>query len=119
MPKQFGYLNKLFEKETTRARSKRQESRLAKALNGHTTINSGATFGQNDVITDYCEVEAKTTLKESFTLKLIDWIKLRKKCVGSKIPIFVVDFEQSKDTLAVLTMDDLRFLIEQANREEV
>lgn len=118
MAKQFGYLDKLFDKETTRVRSKRQESRLAKQLNGHTTINSGATFGQNDVITDYCEVEAKTTLKESFTLKLMDWRILRKKCAGNKIPIFVVDFEQSKDTLAVLTMDDLKFLIEQANKEE-
>lgn len=119
MPKQFGYLNKLFEKQPTRARSKKQESRLARQLNGHTTINSGATFGQNDVIADYCEVEAKTTQKELFTLKLMDWRILRKKCKGSKIPIFVVDFEQSKDTLAVLTMDDLRFILEQANREEV
>ena len=107
----------MFQPATTRSRSKRQETRLAKQLNGHTTINSGATFGQNDVIADYCEVEAKTTLKESFTLKLMDWRILRKKCAGNKIPIFVVDFEQSKDTLAVLTMDDLRFLIEQANRE--
>lgn len=118
MRKKFGYLDNLFVKETTRARSKRQESRLAKELNGHTTINSGATFGQNDVVSDYCEVEAKTTLKESFTLKLMDWRILRKKCAGNKIPIFVIDFEQSKDTLAVLTMDDLRFLIEQANKEE-
>lgn len=114
----YGYLNKMFEDKTTRERSGKQESRLAKQLNGHTTINSGATLGQNDVITDFCEVEAKTTNKESFSLKLADWRVLRKKCAGNKIPIFIVDFEQSKDTLAVLTMEDLQFLIEQANNNK-
>lgn len=118
MASKFPYLNALYEKPSTRARSKRQESRLAKQLNGHTTINSGATFGQNDVVTDYCEVEAKTTNKESYKLNLTDWRILRKKCAGNKIPIFVIDFEQSTDTLAILTMDDLKFLLEQANREE-
>lgn len=116
MKRNYGYIDKLG-KPTTRERSKRQESRIAKQLNGHTTINSGATLGQNDVVADFCEVEAKTTKKESFSLKLSDWRVLRKKCAGNKIPIFVVDFENSKDTLAVLTMDDLQFLIQQANTE--
>lgn len=115
MPKSFKYMEELFVGKTTRARSKKQESKLAKQLNGHTTINSGATFGQNDVVTDFCEIEAKTTEKESFSLKLSDWRLLRKKCAGNKIPIFIVDFEQSKDTLAVLTYEDLQFLINQAN----
>lgn len=117
MGNKFRYMNELFKPKTTRQRSGKQESRIAKQLKGHTTINSGATFGQNDVITDFCEVEAKTTSKESFSLKLSDWRLLRKKCAGSKIPIFVVDFEQSKDTLAVLTYEDLQFLINQANSE--
>lgn len=97
------YAGRLFgEEQTTRARSGRQESRIARELKGRVTINSGATFGQNDVFTDYCEVEAKTTGKESFSLKLSDWRKLRKKCSTTKIPILVVDFESSKDSLAVL-----------------
>lgn len=116
--RKFGYLDSMFKGKTTRARSSKQESRLARQLNGHTTINSGATFGQNDVITDFCEVEAKTTRKESFSLKLSDWRLLRKKCAGNKLPIFVVDFEQSKDTLAVLTYEDLQFLINQINSEK-
>lgn len=116
MSKKFGYLDGMFQGKTTRARSKKQESRIARQLNGHTTINSGATFGQNDVITDFCEVEAKTTKKESYTLNLSDWRVLRKKCAGNKLPIFVVDFEQSKDSLAILTYEDLQFLINQANR---
>lgn len=111
-------MDKLLCDKTTRERSGKQESRLAKQLNGHTTINSGATFGQNDVVTDYCEIEAKTTQKESFSLKLSDWRLLRKKCAGNKLPIFIVDFEKSKDTLAVLTYEDLQFLISQANSEK-
>ena len=103
--------------QTTRARSKKQESRLARQLKGHTSINSGATLGQNDVITDFCEVEAKTTKHESYSLTLADWRLLRKKCASTKIPIFVVDFESSRDTLAVLTYEDLQFLIQQANKE--
>lgn len=116
--RKFGYMNAMFNEKTTRERSGKQESRIAKQLNGHVTINSGATFGQNDVVTDFCEVEAKTTKKESFSLKLSDWRLLRKKCAGNKLPIFVVDFEQSKDTLAILTYEDLQFLISQANGEK-
>ena len=117
MPKRFKYLDKLFEGKSTRERSRKQESRLAKTLRGYTTINSGATFGQNDVVTDFCEIEAKTTSKESYSITLKDWRILRKKCAGSKIPIFVIDFEKSKDSLAILTYEDLQFLIEQANKE--
>lgn len=115
MRRNFGYMDAMFNKRTTRERSSKQESRIARQLNGHTTINSGATFGQNDVITDFCEVEAKTTEKESFSLKLSTWRLLRKKCAGNKIPILIVDFEQSKDTLAVLPYEDLQFLINQVN----
>lgn len=114
----FGYLNKLFEPSTTRERSKKQESRIAKALHGYTTINSGATFGQNDVVTDFCEVEAKTTEKESFSLRLSDWVKLKKKCASDKIPILIIDFEKSKDSLALLTYEDLSLLISLAHSKE-
>ena len=115
MGSKFTYINGLVDGKTTRQRSFKQETRIAKLLKGHTTINSGATLGQNDVVTDFCEVEAKTTQKESFSLKLADWRLLRKKCSGSKLPIFVVDFEKSRDTLAILTYEDLQFLISQSN----
>ena len=114
----FGYLNKLMDgSTTTRERSKKQESRIAKKLRGYTTINSGATFGQNDVITDFCEIEAKTTAHESYSLKLSEWVKLKKKCSAKKIPTFVVDFEKSRDSLAILTYEDLQFLIELAYKD--
>lgn len=113
MAGKFRYLDK---NPSTRERSSKQESKIAKQLFGRTTINSGATFGQNDVITDFCEVEAKTTAKESFSLKLSDWRKLRKKCAVAKIPIMVVDFETSKDSVAVLLYDDLLLLVNQGKK---
>lgn len=119
MGSKFTYINNIVDGKTTRQRSHKQESRLAKVLKGHTTINSGATLCQNDVISDFCEVEAKTTSKESFSLKLSDWRLLRKKCSGSKIPIFVIDFEKSRDSVAVLTYEDLQFLIQQANKTDL
>ena len=116
--RKFGYMETILNGKSTRERSGKQESRIAKQLNGHLTINSGATLGQNDVITDFCEIEAKTTEKESFSLRLSDWRLLRKKCAPNKLPIFIVDFEQSKDTLAILTYEDLQFLINQINSEK-
>lgn len=115
MARTFGYMNKMSAEKTTRERSGKQESNIAKDLKGKTTINSGATFGQNDVLTDFCEVEAKTTCKESFAITLADWRKLRKKCDPAKFPIFVVDFEKSTDSLAILTYEDLLYLINKAN----
>lgn len=111
------FFKELGEEPTTRSRSKKQESRIARELSGKLTINSGATFGQNDVITDFCEIEAKTTKKESFSLRLEDWRKLKKKCAVNKMPIIVVDFETCTDNLAVLNYNDLMYLIERANKE--
>lgn len=102
--------------DSTRARSKKQETKIAQRLNGRTTINSGATFGENDVITDYAEVEAKTTRKNSFSFKVADWQKMVDKCAVNKIPIFEIEFEGNDLNLAVLNVDDLRMLIEMANK---
>jgi hypothetical protein len=103
------------ENPTTRSRSKKQETRIAKVLSGKTTINSGATFGQNDVINDFCEVEAKTTGKNSFSLKVDDWQKMIKKCSTKKIPIFQVQMENAGLELAVIDVKDLNLLLQLAN----
>lgn len=117
MKRKYKYLEALDSPKTTRARSYKQESRIAKELKGKTTINSGATFGQNDVYTDYCEVEAKTTTHKSYNLTLADWYKLKRKCNIAKMPVMVVDFEGTPTSLAVLSFEDLKFLISQANKE--
>jgi hypothetical protein len=109
-----GWLNNK-KNQTTRFRSNKQESKIAKELNGRTTINSGATFGENDVLTDYAEIEAKTTAASSFSFKVADWKKLVKKGDKSKIPLFLIQFERNNLTLAVIPYEDLKWLIEQAN----
>lgn len=118
MKRKFGYLANMFEEKSTRARSFKQESRIAKDLKGRTTINSGATFGQNDVFNDFCEVEAKTTKKESFRFSLSDWFTLRRKCDNGKIPVFAIDFEEHEFSLVVLTYDDFVYLVNKANEEK-
>lgn len=56
----------------TRFYSKRQEQRVAKAVKGKRTANSGATpFGKGDVTTDMflLECKTKTSNSDSFTIK--------------------------------------------------
>ena len=113
----YKYLDDLLNGESTRARSKKQESKIARALKGSSTINSGATLSQNDVFTDYCEVEAKITGHKSFSVTLKDWFKLKKKSKAGKIPIFVIEFENENQSMAVLDYNDLLFLIKMANEE--
>lgn len=114
MPKKPKWLEAINDKPTTRARSGKQETKIARDLKGHKTVNSGATFSQNDIVTDYCEVEAKTTAKESYRLTTGEWAKLHKKCDAKKMPLMVIEFEDYK-TLAVISYDDLNYLIQKAN----
>lgn len=61
---------------STRYYSKRQEQKVAKAVRGKRTANSGATaFQKGDVITDdwLIECKTKTTDCNSFTIKE-DWL---------------------------------------------
>lgn len=109
------WLQKSEEPKSTRYRSKKQETKIAKQLKGKLTINSGATFGQNDLYNDFCEVEAKLTSKESFSLKLKDWDKLVEKCSTGKIPVIVVEFEGREVSLAVMNFDDFKYLTDQIN----
>lgn len=119
MGRTYKYLDEMLNGTTTRSRSKKQETNIAKVLKGKVAINSGATLRQNDIMTDYCEVEAKVTANKSFRLTLKDWFLMRKKCKGGKMPIFVVEFETEKQSLAVLDYDDLLFLIEMANKDNL
>jgi len=99
---------------TTRARSSKQEKRTAKELRGYATFNSGATLGENDVITDSMEIECKITSKGSFSVKLSDMEILQRKCHVDKMPIMTVEFEQTQKTYAILDYEDLKHLIKTA-----
>jgi hypothetical protein len=101
--------------DTTRSRSKRQETRIAKDLKGRATINSGATFSENDVVTDFCEVEAKTTRNKSFSLKPDEFRKLEKKAKPGLMPVFIVEFETHEKEFVVMNYDDFVYLVNTAN----
>ena len=65
----------------TRYYSKKQESQIAKKLDGKRQANSGATkFAKGDVITDDFLIEAKTKteLCKSFTIKK-EWLEKNKE----------------------------------------
>ena len=101
--------NHLIKEISTRARSKKQEVSLAKDFKGRTTINSGATFTQNDVTSEKFEIEAKTTDKESFILKLSDLKKMRRLCSIKKVPLFIV--EMKGNSYVTLDYEDFKELV--------
>lgn len=101
----------LEKEESTRDRSTRQEKRLAKELGGRVTMNSGATFFENDIVTDTMEVEAKTTSKASFIVKEADLEKMALKCDSKKFPIMLIEFEKTKRVVAVLNYEDLKHIL--------
>lgn len=97
---------------TPQVRGRKFESTVAKALKGKLTVNSGATFGQNDIIADYCEIEAKLTTHDSYPLKAKYFEEVRRKCGVKKIPLMVINFEAHKVTYAILPVEDLEFILE-------
>lgn len=100
--------------ETTRGRSKKQEKKVAKDLatfNGRTTINSGATFSENDVTSTVVSVECKTTYKQQYTLKMAEWDKLVGRTKDTLIPIEVVEFAAHGKTLAIIAYEELLELL--------
>lgn len=108
-------VGRLEKPESTRKKSKVQEDKLALMLKGKVALNSGATFGQNDVLVSYAEVECKTTSKESFSITMKDWNKLVKKCSVTKMPMMALEFQNSKLDLAVIKLSDLKYLIDCVN----
>lgn len=85
----------------TRFYSSRQEKKIAKAVNGKQTANSGATaFNKGDVTTDKWLFEAKTKTSESksFSIKR-DWIDKNKEeafAMGKPYSAVVIDFGDGK-----------------------
>lgn len=81
----------------TRFYSKRQEEKVAKAVKGKRTANSGATtFSKGDVTTDMflLECKTKTTASNSFTIKR-DWFTKNKEeafAMHKDYSAIVIDF---------------------------
>ena len=110
-PKKSGRLNLKFTQEkSTRSRSDKQERRLAERFGGHKSINSGATFSQNDVFTAKEEIEAKTTRMKSYSLSVKELEKLRERTDPGKIPVFVIEFEEHALEIACIDIDTYKDL---------
>lgn len=76
----------------------RQEKRLAKEFGGRTTPASGALAIKGDVQTRGELIEAKTTAKTQYTLKLKDLRKLEEQARGAgKLPVFVIEISNESE----------------------
>lgn len=102
------WLNK---EDTTRKRSEKQEKRLAKTFGGRKTSNSGARFGENDVVTPEFEIEAKTTRSKQYILKTKEIKDMQRKSNFEKIALFIVEFENEGEEVVILRTADFLNLI--------
>lgn len=99
----------------TRDFSKKQETTVAKYIDGKTTPNSGATgFSKGDILTQDTIVECKTKTKPSETHSIKkEWIEtLKKECVsmGYLYWALVLDFgtQELKDQYALIPLKDFK-----------
>ena len=91
-------------------RSKEQEKRVAKELNGKTQPASGALWAAKaDVRSDLFLVECKTTLKDSYRLTFNTWNKVYNEALkdGMRVPVMCIELEGGRTKLAVMRTDDL------------
>lgn len=103
------YRPKWMQREPTkRGRSVKKEKALAKKVKGgKTTVNSGATFRENDIRSEDMDIEHKFTDKGSYTITLATLEKLRKQTKGDRVPVLVIEFEQTGKAYAVVELGDL------------
>ncbi len=96
------YLSRPKRSGTPKAKSHRQERRLAQEFGGRTTPGSGSGSIKGDVTTDGEMIEAKTTSKTQFTLRLETLQKLTVEAdAAGKRPVLVLQFDD--DTPIYLT----------------
>ena len=76
-------------------RSKKQEDELASTYRGSRNMMSGAGWMRKaDVRSEDMLIEAKTTTKASWSLKLSDLRELRKQAImDDRMPVFIVDIQ--------------------------
>lgn len=109
--------------KTTRDASLRQETAVAKALEGRRTANSGATlFAKGDVIVGDMIVECKTKMTEtaSFTLAK-SWLEtLEEERIGmrKRYSALAFSFDVGKTNYYVINEKLMKRLVQYLNQEE-
>lgn len=92
-----------------RLKSKRQESSVAKEIDGKVTPASGALWGAKaDVRNQTFLVECKITEKPFFVMTDALWEKIRSEAIkdGLRIPLMCIDLENGKQRFAVIDEAD-------------
>lgn len=99
-------------KEGERKRTDKLERKIAQEFNARQHKNSGAMVEKYDMSTDELLIEHKSTLKSSFTIKLLLWRQLAKKAT-TREPVLILDI--SGNELVVIRKEFFRFLVESKN----
>lgn len=109
--------------KTTRDASSAQEKRIAKALGGKRTSNSGATkFDKGDIVLqEGWLIEAKTCMqpKKSFSIKQ-EWLIKNKEemyATGKEYNALCFDFGDEKDRYYVVDENTFRMFIDRLGEE--
>ena len=109
---------------STRYYSNRQEKKVAKAVKGRKTANSGATaFQKGDILTDTFLIECKTKVKDcnSFTIKE-DWLLKNEEeafAMGKNNSALCFDFGPSANKRYYVISERLFQLLQQYLEEDV
>lgn len=86
----------------------KREKKLAEELGMRKTLNSGAVFGDGDVIDDVFMIDEKFSYtKKQMTVKHSDIIKLDNQAFDSvpcRIPVLILNF--NGDRRALISLDD-------------
>lgn len=107
----------------TRAASKRQESRVAKALGGRVQPNSGSTdYYKGDVTTDDMLIECKTSMKpkKSFSIQK-EWLdknELERFSMKKDYSGLVFDFGDKGEQYIVMELSQFKRLLSERKQEE-
>ena len=96
----------LGKKDSTRKRSFKQETSLAKKFGGRTTSGSGSVFGENDVKTDDFHIEAKTTKSSQYIFKQAEFDKMEGRTPFDKKALFALCFENSGKEYITISLGD-------------
>ena len=107
----------------TREASKRQESKVAKALGGRVQPNSGATdYSKGDVTTDDMLIECKTSMKpkQSFSIKK-EWLdknEIERFSMKKDYSGLVFDFGDNGQQYIVMEMSQFKRLLSERKQED-
>jgi len=101
-----------------RKRSRLQEDRLADSLCGKKTPNSGAASIKGDIILEDFRIECKNCEKQSFVVKLSEFLKIEKEALDAgKMPALIFSFDKIRmpEDLVIIREKDFKKLLRKSD----